>query len=639
MPPRLLLFVIVALVPSASLQGQERPNIVWIISEDNGPQLGCYGDDYAETPHIDAFAAEGIRYDLCWSNSPVCAPARTTLFSGLYASSTGSEHMRSLVPLPRDFQFFPTYLREAGYFTANARKTDWNLSATGKPFDLSGNKVARAWRNVAEGQPFFVAFNLGISHESQIRSRPHELVHDPAKAPIPPYHPDTPEVRHDWAQYYDKLTAMDAEVGRILAQLEEDGHAEDTIVFYFGDHGSGMPRSKRWLYDGGLRVPLVIRIPEKYRALRPADYRAGGVTQRLVSFVDFAPTVLNLAGIQPPKHFQGRAFLGEQSREPSPYLYGLRGRMDERVDLSRAVTDGRYLYVRNFMPHRIYGQHLGYMFQTPTTRVWKELHDAGKLNEVQAAFWEEKPSEELYDRTADPFQVHNLAESPEYEDEVRRLRGALREWMARVRDVGLLPESLMHAECRESGLSPYELGHDIKRYPLETVLQIAELASSRTADSTQELMRLRDAPHTAVRYWVLTGLLVRGEAGFKGAGEEYVAANMRAETPILRIVACELAGRYGDDALAEEAVARLIADGNFQDTDEYAAANALLVLDELLTARPEIVKRHAREILAIPATEGEQVNARARDYPRRLQTRLAERLGEGSVDAGDSQRK
>ena len=341
----------------------ERPNIVWIISEDNGPQLGAYGDKYANTPNIDALAAQGLRYNHCWSNAPVCAPARTTLFSSLYATSTGAENMRSLVPLPEEIEFFPQRLREAGYFTANVRKEDFNLETHGTLWDGKNNK--RPWEGRENNQPFFASFNIQTSHESQLRKRPHTLVHDPAQAPIPAYHPDTPEVRHDWAQYYDKMTEMDVEVGAILKQLDDDGLRDETIVFYFGDHGSGMPRSKRWPFNSGLQVPLVVRIPDKFRDLRPSDYRPGGATDRLVAFVDFGPTALSLAGAPVPKEFQGAAFLGSGAKAPHQYLHGFRGRMDERIDCVRSVTDGRYVYLRQYMPHRIFGQHVGYMFQTP----------------------------------------------------------------------------------------------------------------------------------------------------------------------------------------------------------------------------------------------------------------------------------
>ena len=297
------------LVPTAPAAEAKRPNILWLVNEDHGPHVGCYGDSYATTPTFDALAAKGLRYTHCWSNAPVCAPARTTLICGMYATSTGGEHMRSMVPFAAGKKAYPQLLRAAGYYCTNNAKEDYNLSFPGKIWDESSKKAH--WKNRPDGAPFMAVFNSEKSHESQIRKVPHTLVHDPAQARVPAYHPDTPEVRHDWAQYYDGVTAADADAGARLKELADAGLAGDTIVFYYADHGSGMPGSKRWPLNRGLQVPLVIYIPEKFAALRPPEYKAGGVSERLVSFVDFAPTLCSLAGVEPPEWLQGHAFLGK----------------------------------------------------------------------------------------------------------------------------------------------------------------------------------------------------------------------------------------------------------------------------------------------------------------------------------------
>ncbi len=413
----------IGLLLSTSLcraENPPRPNVLWLTSEDHGPHMGCYGDAYATTPHVDRLAARGMLYTHVWSCAPVCAPARTTLISGLYATSTGGEHMRSMLPYPRGKPMFPQLLRDAGYYCTNNAKEDYNLASPGQVWDDSSGKAH--WRKRPPGQPFFAVFNSVKSHESQIRARPHKPIHDPALVRVPAYHPDTPEVRQDWAQYYDQVSAADADAGARLAELDAAGLADDTIVFYFADHGSGMPRSKRWPYDSGLHVPLVVYIPDKFASRRPPDYKAGGHSDRLVSFVDFAPTTLSLAGVKPPEWMQGHAFLEKYQAPPQPFVYGFRGRMDERRDLVRSVTDGRYVYLRNYRPDLIYGQHVAYMFQTPTTRVWKQLFDEGKLSAAQQAFWKPKPPEELYDLTSDPDEVHNLAASPEHQQIKARLR-------------------------------------------------------------------------------------------------------------------------------------------------------------------------------------------------------------------------
>jgi arylsulfatase A-like enzyme len=487
----------VVLLPASLLAAEEdRPNPLWLTSEDHGPHLGCYGDQVATTSHVDALAARGLLYTRVWSNAPVCAPARTTLISGMYPPSTGAEHMRSMVPYPAGKQMFPQILRAAGYYTSNNVKEDYNLTKPGRVWDESSRRAH--WKNRAPGQPFFAVFNSGKSHESQIRRRPHELVHDPARVHVPAYHPDTPEVRRDWAQYYDIVSEADADAGQRLAELEEAGLVEDTIVFYFADHGSGMPRNKRWPCHQGLHVPLVVYIPEKFKHLRPADYVAGGKSDRLVSFIDFAPTMLSLAGIQPPEWMQGHAFLGPYAAPPQPYAFGFRGRMDSKIDLVRSVTDGRFVYVRNFYPHRIYGQYLAYMFQTPTTRVWRALYDAGKLPPEQSAFWETKPPEELYDLQSDPEEIRNLANDPSHQDRLLAMRAAQHDWAVRIRDVGFLPEGELFS--RSGGGSPYDMARQPEAYPLERILATAEAAAGLREEVTSELIGAFEDPDSAVRF-------------------------------------------------------------------------------------------------------------------------------------------
>src|SRR3954451_1146056 len=410
-----LMSIVLALLVSAGAFAAERANILWITCEDISPNLGCYGDGYAVTPNLDAFAAKGMRYTNVISNAPVCAPARTTIITGLYPPSTGAEHMRSLVNLPASFRLFPQYLRDAGYYATNNSKEDYNVEKPGQVWAASSPKAH--WKKRSKGPPFFEVFHAVLTHESQIRNdiADADRVHDPSKVRIPAYHPDTPEVRRDWAQYYDRITMMDRKAGAELQELEKAGLADDTIVFFFSDHGSGMPRSKRSACNSGLNVPFIIYFPPKWRHLAPKDYRAGGTSDRLVSFVDLAPTVLSLAGIRAPEHMQGVPFCGKYAAAEPPCSFGFRGRMDERIDLVRSVRDKQYMYVRNYMPHLPAGQHNAYMFETPTTRVWHDLFEQGKLNAAQSAFWQAKAVEELYDFKADPDEVHNLAGSPEHQ--------------------------------------------------------------------------------------------------------------------------------------------------------------------------------------------------------------------------------
>lgn len=572
----------------AVCQGADLPNILWVTSEDNGPQLGCYGDQYATTPHLDALAAKGMRYATCWSNAPVCAPARTAIISGVYPPSLGAQHMRSQVPLPPELRLYPQYLKSLGYYCTNNSKTDYNLDVPDDLWDESSNKAH--WRNRAPGQPFFAVFNFTISHESKLRTRPHQWVHSPDEVPIPPYHPDTPEVRQDWAQYYDRLTEMDAQVGRILEQLDEDGLADSTIVFYYGDHGSGMPRGKRWLYESGLRVPLIVHVPERFQHLVEGQYEAGGVSRRLVSFVDLAPTLLSLAGKKPPEQWQGNAFLGPYATAEPRYLFGFRDRMDERYDMSRAVRDERFAYIRNFYPHRPQGAYLDYMFQTPTTQVWKKLFDAGELNDAQSFFWKPKPSEELYDLEQDPHQIHNLADDPQYADVLQRMRGALRAWMLDIYDLGFLPEGEMLARAGKD--APYTMGHDPQRYPVERYYAIADQASRSTPGDIANLLAHQDAPDSVVRFWVANGLLIR--AVRDSDRQQAVAAArpmMDDPSPYVRVVSSEIVARFGAAQDRPHAIAQLVELADPRHENMFVALTALNSLDYCEPTREELGDR------------------------------------------------
>ncbi len=553
-----------------------RPNILWITCEDMGPHLGCYGDAYSTSPHLDRFAKNSLRYSAVWSNAPVCAPARTALISGMYPTSIGAEHMRSLTRLPDGMTFFPRLLRDAGYYCSNNSKEDYNLTKPGGVWDESS---ARAhYRNRRPDQPFFAVFNLTITHESRIRSRPHVLQHDLAKAPIPKYHPDAPEVRHDWAQYYDNISSMDTQAGRLLAELKSDGLADSTIVWFFSDHGSGMPRNKRWPYNSGLRVPLLIHFPEPLRAAASKDYRPGGVSDRLTSFVDFGPTVLSLAGIEPPDWMQGHAFLGPHADSPRQYVHGFRGRMDERYDMVRSVRDSRYVYVRNYMPHLIYGQHLEYMFQTPTTVAWKNLFDAGKLNPEQAAFWKPKPPEELYDLEKDPDEVRNLAGSREHREILDRLRAEQEAHALRVRDVGFLPEHEIHARLKDS--TPHDLGRNHRAVPLDRIQATAGVAASMRTDAVRELLQALQDPDGAVRYWGALGLRMRGREVVR-ENRQTLRAALEDAAPNVRIVAAEALARHGAPNDLEPSLNILLRHASFEDGSVFLALAALNAIDSL----------------------------------------------------------
>ena len=606
----LLLALLGSLATARLAPGAEPPlpNILWLVNEDHGPHVGAYGDANAITPTFDALAARGIRYAKCWSNAPVCAPARTTLICGMYATSTGGEHMRSMVPFPAGKKMFPQLLREAGYHCTNNAKEDYNVAKPGEVWNESSKKAH--WQNRPAGAPFMAVFNSEKSHESQIRKQPHTLIHDPAKVRVPAYHPDTPEVRHDWAQYYDGVTAADADAGARLKELEAAGLTEDTIVFYFADHGSGMPGNKRWPLNRGLQVPLVVYIPEKFAHLRPPEYQAGGVSERLVSFVDFAPTLCSLAGVPPPEWLQGHAFLGKFVAAPQPHLFGFRGRMDERIDCIRTVTDGRYVYARNFRPDLIYGQHLNYQWQTPTTPVWERLFNAGKLNAAQSIYWGTKPPEELYDLTTDPDEVRNLAADPAQAATLQRFRGALRENGQRIRDVGLLPEGEMHR--LSAGSSPYDFAHSAK-FDFTRIYAAAEAATMlRPVVAPQLTDSLRDAD-SGVRNWAALGLLMRGASAVTAHHDALLAA-LDDPSPGVRLTAARALGCFGTEADLQRVLPLLATAADWSKNDVFTAMLALDAIEALGDKAAPI----APALKALPA-KGDAPDARFREYiPRQL---------------------
>jgi arylsulfatase A-like enzyme len=504
----------ISLLSSFSMAGCQQkapdlPNILWITSEDNSPFLGCYGDSFATTPHLDQLAAEGFLYTHAYANAPVCAPARNTIITGVYACSGGNQHMRSQYRKSDVIQSYPRFLRQAGYYCTNNPKEDYNINPeqTKGIWDESG-KTAH-YRNRKPGQPFFAVFNSTISHESSIHTSvpTEELRHDPRKVKLPPYHPDTPEMRHDWAQYYDKVEDMDAWVGSILEELEESGEAGNTIVFYYGDHGGVLGRSKRFVYESGTRVPFLVRIPEKYKYLFPAS-NPGAKVDRLISFVDLAPTLLSIAGIPIPEWMQGHAFLGKQKTPDPEYAFMFRGRMDERYDMVRAVRDKQYRYIRNYMPYRIPGQHINYLWKAPSMQSWEQAYLQGKCNDMQSAFWEPKSSEELYNTEKDPWEVHNLAEDPAYREVLERMRKANDEWVTRILDTGFIPEGERNIRAGNLPFYDYMRSGEV---PFKDILKAADLASLGKKENLAQMNEWLKNDDSAIRYWAATGLLILKE--------------------------------------------------------------------------------------------------------------------------------
>jgi N-sulfoglucosamine sulfohydrolase len=495
----------------ASRVFDEKPNILWITCEDISPYLGCYGDSNAITPNLDKFAEESVLYTKAFATAPVCAPSRSCLITGVYATSLGTQHLRSNIKLPERIKCFPEYLRAAGYYCSNNYKKDYNFIDV-NVWDESSNTAH--WRRRKPDQPFFSVFNFTSTHQGQINGSDEEFFekyssklkseerHDDKQIPLPPYYPDTPFVRKIWARYYNLITFMDKQVGDLLSELEADGLADNTIVFFFSDHGMGIPRFKRTLYDSGLNVPLIIRFPKRYQQL--SSLQAGRRTDRLVSFVDFAPTVLSLVGLPIPGYMQGRAFLGARAGRPREYVFGAASRVDEAYEISRCVRDKRYKYIRNYMPHLPYIQPSEYPDRAEIMQELRRAVAEEKLSSVQKLHWTPtKPIEELYDTLADPHEVNNLADSASLRRTLGRMRKVHLQWMVETRDTGLLSEAEMH--IRAEGSTPYEMARQISKYPQRRIFAAADLVGRRPGNIPR-LIRLLSDSDSAVRYWSAVAL-------------------------------------------------------------------------------------------------------------------------------------
>lgn len=495
--------------------------------------MGCYGDDYARTPVFDSLAAEGIRYTKAHSVAPVCSTSRSSIITGMYPCSLGTMHHRSNTQPPEFAKMFPSLLIEAGYYTSNNYKEDYNTgSNTGVNGDThdhtsteekgeaawhESNKHAH-WRNRPdEAQPFFSVFNFIECHSSITKYSEDEIVeerlnllkpedfHDPKNAPIPPYNPDVPEFRKAWSRYYDAVTQVDYRAGEVIAQLKEDGLWEDTIIFVWADHGVGMPRGKHTLWEQGTHVPLIVRFPEKYRHLAPAV--PGSVIDGLVTLMDLGPSVLRLAGLDVPKHMQGRPLLCNNGPGEIKYreaAFSMRDRLDSRFEMVRAVRDQRYRYQRNFYPHLPFKPYEDFEFGASVVQAWVKLARQGKLTgPLEMLAMRFKPVEELYDSEGDPYLVKNVAADPKYASVLKRMRGQLHDWMLETRDIAILDETEMLGRLK-AGESPWHLGQSLDNY--ERLLDTANLQVQGKAAIPELMVRTKD-PDSAIRFWAVLGLV------------------------------------------------------------------------------------------------------------------------------------
>lgn len=544
----------------------ERPNILWINSEDNGTYLGCYGDPVAQTPNLDRLAEKGFRYTNCFANAPVCAVMRSSWILGIPAVTTGTQHMRSMFRVPDELVPYPTLLQEAGYYLTNNGRTDYNNSSFDKEiWDEYSRQTT--YRNRPEGMPFFHIYNILATHEGQIFDE-----HYPGKYPlegppsegivIPPYQVDTPENRADWQRVYERVADMDSKVGEYLAELEESGEAENTIVVYCPDHGGITLRSKRYLFDSGTRVPLIVYIPVKWKHLAPG--KPGSVIDRLVQYIDMPRTFLSLCGADTPDRMPGSVFLGTETEDAPESVFLFSDRFISSPDMSRAVTDGRWKYIRNYEPDRLRLQMLYYpLLQRGQMSQYRE-YQAGRTNALQSEIFRSQPYEELYDTREDPYEINNLAGLPAYSDKLSEMRGKLDRHILGSRDAGFVPEPLMAEIDRDPGTTIYDYCQS-EEYPLEELMELAALAARQDPANIPDLTANLDHEDPSMRYWAILGLRMLGKDATPAL--THIEPALDDPEASVRITAMMALGNTGQIGLALEL---LVKEAKAASTDAHA---------------------------------------------------------------------
>lgn len=544
----------------------ERPNILWINSEDNGTYIGSYGDKVAQTPNLDKLAEQGVRYTNCFSNAPVCAVMRSSLILGMPAISTGTHHMRSKFRVPDSLIPYPTLLKEAGYYLTNYGRTDYNNASFDREiWDEFGREAH--YRNRPAGKPFFHVYNILVTHEGQLFARRYPEKYPEAKTSaegivIPPYQVNTPENIRDWQRLYDRIADMDNQVGEFLADLEESGEAANTIVVYCPDHGGITLRSKRYLFDSGTRVPLIIYVPEKWKHLAPG--KPGSVIKRLVQYIDMPRTFLSLASAEVPDRMTGRIFMGPSTEAAPENVLLFSDRFVASPDMSRGITDGRWKYIRNFEPDRPRFQMLCYPLYQPGQLSQFREYQAGRTTPVQSEFFLPQPSEELYDTQADPYEIKNLVGLPAYDDKLRLMRQQLDTKLLAARDAGFIPEPMLAVIDQDSSTTIYDFCQS-SAYQLDEIMVLASKAAQKDPGMISELVQNLKHNDPIIRYWSILGLRVLGKEA-KPALKDIETALEDSEASV-RINAMITLGNTGQ---LNKAVALLIKEAKAATTDAHA---------------------------------------------------------------------
>ena len=551
----------------------QKPNILWVTIEDTSPQfIGCYGNQKASTPVIDELAASGVRFTNAFSTGTVCSPSRSTIITGVRTYEMGTGNHRSHYPIPEMVYGFPIYLRQAGYYVTNNSKTDYNL-ADEKAFiekTWNENSGSAGWWNRRDGQPFFAVLNFMDSHQSRTMTHPYEWYqqhvidqlpeeHRIAENdfPMPPFYRDSPEMRRQLARVYNSIKLTDNRIGELLARLKKDQLMDSTIIFLYADHGQGIPRGKTNGINLGYRVPFIIWFPAMYQHLSP--WGTGVVSDELIDFQDLAPTLISLAGGNVPAYLNGRVLMGENRSEPVNELFLSSDRSDNGIDMVRSVTDGRYVYSRNFMPFMPEGRHIRYMEIGDIKQIMRKDLADNRLNPLQKSLFEPRPAESLYDIKDDPWETRNLISDPGLQTLKNGMRAALKGNILTSRDVMFLPE--YEIDLISAYTTPYEFRLDRALYPLDEIYEAAYLSGKRSSEIARQQIGLLKSPNKIIRYWAMIGLRAQTKNVLVPYKKQLMAAMEDSYAPVI-VAASAINYDLFKDRTAEQNLKKYCTDEN-----------------------------------------------------------------------------
>jgi arylsulfatase A-like enzyme len=553
-----------------------KPNILWITIEDTSPQfIGCYGNANARTPVIDKLAEQGVRFTNAFSTGTVCSPSRTAIITGVKTYKTGTGNHRSKYPVPDFIKGFPYYLQQLGYCTTNNVKTDYNVAGEKEFIQEAWNESSNTagWWNRKSGQPFFAVFNYNESHQSRTMTEtynwyienvydkllPNERIGD-KDFEMPPFYLDSPEMRKQFARVYNSIKLTDNKIGELLARLEKDKLKDSTIIFFYADHGEGMPRGKTNGINYGYRVPFIIWFPEMYKHLSPWG-KAGIVSDELIDFTDLAPTLISLAGGEIPKHLEGRTLLGKKRSKPVEHLFLSSDRSDNGIDMVRTVTDGKYLYSRNFLPFINEARYIRYMEIGEIKQQMRKDLAENKLNPLQKSLFEPRPAVFLFDIENDLWETNNLAENAEYKSVIEKMRNLLKEEVLRSRDVMFLPE--YEIASLSNNTNAFEFRLDKTNYPVEEIYDAASLAGFRGKEVVAKQVEMLKSRNNIIRYWAILGLRSQSQEDIKSFSSEIIES-MNDNYPPVAVTASAIVYELFNDKAAEENLKKFCVHENLQ---------------------------------------------------------------------------